>query len=141
MVLSDGTAYPQKGKFYAEDRQIDAKTGAIRVAGIFPNPGNALRPGQYGRVRSATSTRAGALLVPQRAVTEMQGAFQVAVVGDDNTVDIRTVKVGPRVDAAWIIESGLKAGENVIAEGTQKIRPGLVVAPKPYEVAAKRERP
>jgi membrane fusion protein (multidrug efflux system) len=132
LVLVDGTKYPQKGRFFVADRQVDQKTGAIRLAGIFPNPGNILRPGQYGRVRAVTTTKAGALLVPQRAVTELQGRFQVAVVGPDNKVAIRSVKVGERIDSRWIIEDGLKPGERVIAEGTQKVRPDTMVNPKPF---------
>ena len=132
LVLADGTTYPQKGHFYVADRQVDQKTGTIRVAGLFPNPGNVLRPGQYGRVRAVMATNAGALLVPQRAVTELQGNYQVAVVGPGNKVEIRNVKVDDRAGAMWIIEDGLKAGETVIAEGTQKVRPGAVVNPKPY---------
>jgi membrane fusion protein, multidrug efflux system len=136
LILSDGSSYPQKGTFYFADRQIDQKTGAIRVAGIFPNPGNVLRPGQYGRVRAVTSTEEGALLVPQRAVTELQGSFQVAVVGSDNKVQIRTVKVGERVDTMWLIEDGLKPGETVVVGGTQKAGPGALIKPKPYASSA-----
>lgn len=132
LVLVDGTVYPQKGKFFVADRQVDQKTGAIRLAGIFPNPGNMLRPGQYGRVRAVTDTKANALLVPQRAVMELQGNYQVAVVGNDNKVSMRTVKVGERVDAFWVIDEGLKAGELVIAEGIQKVRPDMIVTTKPY---------
>jgi membrane fusion protein (multidrug efflux system) len=132
LILSDGTEYPNKGSFFFADRQVDQKTGAIRAAGIFPNPGNILRPGQYGRVRAVTSTKDEALLVPQRAVTELQGSYQVAVVGRDNKIEIRTVKVGERVGSMWIVEEGLTAGESVIAEGTQKVRAGAVVSPKPF---------
>jgi membrane fusion protein (multidrug efflux system) len=132
LVLSDGTVYPDKGSFFFADRQVDQKTGSIRAAGIFPNPGNVLRPGQYGRVRAVTDTKHDALLVPQRAVTELQGSYQVAVVGTDNKIDIRTVKVGEKVGADWIIEDGLRPGERVVVEGTQKVRPGLLVTPKPF---------
>lgn len=135
LILADGTTYPRKGKFFVADRQVDVKTGTIRLAGLFPNPGNILRPGQYGRIRSATSVKEGALLVPQRAVTELQGAYQVAVVDGENKVSIRPVKVGERVGTMWIIEDGLKPGENVVAEGTQKVRPGVVVNPKPFATA------
>lgn len=131
LILVDGTTYPQKGRFFVADRQVDQKTGAIRLAGVFPNPGNMLRPGQYGRVRAVTSMKTGALLVPQRAITELQGSYRVAVVGSDNKVNIRPVKVGDRVGAMWIVEEGLKAGETVVAEGTQKVRPDIVVNPKP----------
>src|SRR5215510_2657194 len=117
LALSNGSTYPQKGKFFVADRQVDQKTGAIRMAAIFPNPGNVLRPGQYGRVRAITSMKAGALLVPQRAVTELQGAYRVAVVGADNKVSIRPVKVGDRSGSMWVIEDGLKPGERVVAEG------------------------
>ena len=130
LILGDGTTYPQKGNFLLADRQVDQKTGAIRLAGIFPNPGNVLRPGQYGRVRAMTSTKHDALLVPQRAVTDLQGTYQVAVVGSDNKVGIRTVKVGDRANSMWIIEDGLKAGDLVIVEGIQKVKPGVVVNPK-----------
>ena len=132
LLLSDGTTYPQKGSFYLADRQVDEKTGAIRMAGLFPNPGNVLRPGQYGRVRAVTKTRTAALLVPQRAVTELQGSYQVAVVGSDNKVEIRAVKVGDRVGEMWIIEDGLRPGELVVAEGTQKVRPDMAVNPIPF---------
>lgn len=132
LVLSDGTVYPQKGQFYMADRSVDQKTGSIKLAGLFPNPGNALRPGEYGRVRAVISTKAGALLVPQRAVTELQGSYRVAVVGPDNKVSIRPIRVGERVGSMWIIEDGLKAGETVVAEGTQKVRPDMTVTPKPY---------
>jgi RND family efflux transporter MFP subunit len=132
LVLSDGSTYPEKGSFFFADRQVDPKTGAIRMAGIFPNPGNVLRPGQYGRVRAVTATKNDALLVPQRAVSELQGSYQVAVVSDDNKIEMRTVKVGERTGSLWVIEDGLKAGETVVVEGIQKIKPGAVVQPKPY---------
>src|SRR5215467_5691992 len=132
LILSDGSEYPQKGSFYFADRQVDPKTGAIRMAGLFPNPGNVLRPGQYGRVRAVTSTKADALLVPQRAVTQLQGGYQVAVVGGDNKIEIRAIKVGERTGEMWIVEDGLKAGETVVAEGIQRVKAGAVVNPKPY---------
>src|SRR5215831_3048969 len=132
LILSDGSEYPQKGSFYFADRQVDPKTGAIRMAGLFPNPGNVLRPGQYGRVRAVSSTKKDALLVPQRAVTQLQGGYQVAVVGSDNKIEIRAIKVGERTGEMWIIEDGLKAGENVVAEGIQRVKAGAVVNPKPY---------
>jgi len=133
LILSDGSTYPHKGKFYVADRNVDLKTGSIKLAGVFPNPGNVLRPGQYARVRSVTSVKQNALLVPQRAVSEMQGSYRVAVVGIDNKVSIRPVKVGEKVGALWIIEDGLKPGESVIAEGILRIRPDQVVSPKPYQ--------
>ena len=132
LILADGTNYPQSGSFFFADRQVDQKTGAIRLAGIFPNPGNVLRPGQYGRVRAVTATKPAALLVPQRAVSELQGSYQVAVVGGDNKIEMRTVKVGERSGQQWIIEDGLKAGEIVVVEGIQRIKAGVVVNPKPY---------
>jgi RND family efflux transporter MFP subunit len=136
LVLVDGTTYPEKGRFYVADRQIDQKTGAIRLAGIFPNKGNTLRPGQYGRVRAVTAMKPGALLIPQRAVSELQGSYRVAVVGSDNKVSIRPVKVGNRVDSMWIIEDGLQEGERVVAEGMQKVRPDMIVNPKPFVSAS-----
>ena len=132
LVLSDGTTYPQKGKFFVADREVNQKTGTIRLAGIFPNSSNTLRPGQYGRVRAVTSLREGALLIPQRAVNELQGSYQVGVVNAENKVDVRTVKVGERIGALWIIEEGLKAGETVVAEGMQRVRPGAPVNPKQW---------
>ncbi len=136
LILSDGNTYPQNGSFYFADRQVNQGTGAIRVAGLFPNPGNLLRPGQYGRIRTSTHTSQNALLVPQRAVTELQGAYQVAVVEDGNKIAIRTVKPGDRVGNQWIIDDGLKTGERVVAEGVQKVRAGTVVNPKPYAAPA-----
>jgi RND family efflux transporter MFP subunit len=132
LILADGTTYPHKGKFFVADREVDAKTGTIKLAGIFPNPGNTLRPGQYARLRAATRKNESALLIPQRAVTELQGSFQVAVVGGDNKVEIRTVKPGERVDQMVIINEGLKAGESVIAEGAQKVKAGTMVNSKPF---------
>lgn len=127
LITADGSNYPRKGKFYAVDRQVDIQTGALRLAGIFPNPDNVLRPGQYGRVRFVSYIRPGALLVPQKAVTELQGSYQVAVVGGDNTVNLRTVKVGERTGDLWIIEDGLKPGERVVTEGVQRAREGVAV--------------
>jgi RND family efflux transporter MFP subunit len=138
LILADGSTYPRKGSFFFADRQVDPKTGAIRMAGVFLNPGNVLRPGQYGRVRAVTSMKEGALLIPQRAVTELQGSYQVAVVGVDNTVSLRPVKVGERVDTMWIIEDGLKPGERVVAEGTQKVKPGLLVDPRQSKLQGNR---
>src|SRR5437868_7793859 len=132
LVLADGTTYPHKGKFFVGDREVNEKTGTIRLAGTFPNPGNTLRPGQYGRVRAMTSTREAALLVPQRAVTEMQGSYQAAVGGNENKVEIRTVKGGERTGSMWIIDEGLKAGETIVVEGTQRVRAGTTITPKPY---------
>jgi len=136
LILADGTTYAKKGKIYFADRAVNQKTGAIRIAGLFPNPGNILRPGQYARVRAATSIKQGALLVPQRAVSELQGSYQVAVVDNDNKVSILTVKVGERAGAMWIIEDGLKPGERVVAEGVQKVTTGALVNPKPFAASA-----
>jgi RND family efflux transporter MFP subunit len=127
LVLADQSMYPRKGKFFAVDRQVDIQTGAIRLAGVFPNPDNVLRPGQYGRVRFVSYVRPNALLVPQKAVTELQGIEQVAVVGDDNKVSIRSVRTGERVGPMWIVEDGLKPGERVVVEGVQKVREGVTV--------------
>jgi membrane fusion protein (multidrug efflux system) len=135
LLLADGTTYPQKGTFFVADREVNVQTGAIRLAGLFPNPGNVLRPGQYGRVRAVTSQREGALLVPQRAVTELQGRYQVAVVDSENTINFRTVKVGERVGPLWIIEEGVHPGERVVVEGLQKVRPGMPVYPRPLGAA------
>jgi len=132
LILADGGTYPQKGKFSFADRQVDQNTGAIQLTGLFPNPGNRLRPGQYGKVRAAIGTSAGALLIPQRAVTELQGGYQVAVVDSANKVGIRTVKLGDRIGSMWIVTDGLKPGERVVAEGIQQARPGTQVSPKPF---------
>ena len=133
LILADGSTYPEKGTFYFADRQVDPKTGAIRMAGVFPNPNNGLRPGQFGRVRAVTSTQEDALMVPQRAVSELQGTYQVAVVGQDNKVSFRVVKVGEKSGSMWVITEGLKPGETVVAEGTIKVRPGMVVKPTPFD--------
>jgi RND family efflux transporter MFP subunit len=132
LILADGSTYPRDGTFYFADRQVDQSTGAIRLAGLFPNPGNILRPGGYGKVRTAVRVEHGALLVPQRAVSELQGVYQVAVVDTENKVSIRTVAVGDRVGSQWVITDGLKPGDRVVAEGVQKVRPGAQVNPKPY---------
>jgi RND family efflux transporter MFP subunit len=132
LILADGSTYPREGAFYFADRQVDQSTGAIRIAGLFPNPGNILRPGGYGRVRTVVRIQKDALLVPQRAVSELQGSYQVAIVDDENKVSIRTVTVGDRVRNEWIIADGLKRGERVVVEGVQKVRPGMQVNPKPF---------
>jgi membrane fusion protein (multidrug efflux system) len=133
LILADGNVFPQRGKLYFADRQVDVKTGTIRLAALFPNPGDLLRPGQFARVRALRGTRQNALLVPQRSVTELQGGFQVAVVGADNKVTIRNVKAGERVGSQWVIDEGLKPGERVVVEGVQKVREGQTVTPKPAE--------
>lgn len=136
LILADGSIYPQPGKFFFADRQVDVKTGTIQVAILFPNPGNLLRPGQYAKVRAVVKHKPGALLVPQRAVGEMQGRRLVAVVKADNSVELRPVKVAETIGSDWIIDQGLQAGERVIAEGIQKARPGSTVNPQPYADAA-----
>jgi RND family efflux transporter MFP subunit len=132
LILADGTTYVHPGRFFFADRQVNESTGAIRIAGLFPNPGNILRPGGYGKVRAVVRIQQGALLVPQRAVSELQGGYQVATVDDGNKVNIRPVKVGDRIGNQWVIAEGLKPGERVVAEGVQKVRPGLQVNPKPF---------
>jgi RND family efflux transporter MFP subunit len=131
LLLSDGTVYEQPGRISFADREVNPATGAIRIAGLFPNPSNLLRPGGYGRIRASVRSREGALLVPQRAVTELQGSYQVAVVGDDNKVSVRPVTVGERVGNLWIVNDGVKPGERVIVEGLQKVRDGAAVKAVP----------
>jgi len=132
LILADGSTWPQKGTFSFADRQVDPQTGTIKVAILFPNTDNTLRPGQFAKVRALMGTAKGALLVPQRAVGELQGSYQVAVVAADNTVLIRGVTVGERIGNLWVIREGLKAGDRVVAEGTQKAGNGVKVTPKPY---------
>ncbi len=132
LILADGTVYSHKGEFSFADREVDVRTGTIKIATIFPNPGNILRPGQFGKIRAATSIRKDALLIPQRAVTEMQGNYLVAIVSPDNKVSIRPVKAGQWYGTLWIINEGLKPGEKVVAEGTQKVKDGITVVPKPF---------
>jgi len=139
LILADGSSYPREGTWYFTDRQVDVSTGAIRLAALFPNPRNILRPGGYGRVRTAIRVQKDALLVPQRAVSELQGGYQVAVVDGEDKVSIRTVKVGNSVGRGWIVLEGLKPGERVVAAGVQKVRPGMRVNPKPYGQEVKGE--
>src|SRR5580704_9656884 len=127
LILADGSVYPHKGVGLLTNRQVDVATGTIQVISSFPNPKNALRPGQFGRLRAAPEIRNGALLVPQKAVTELQGTYQLAVVNADNKVSIRAVKVGARVGPLWIVENGVKPGELVIVEGLQKVQNGSTV--------------
>ncbi len=136
LILADGSSYPHDGTFYFADRQVNESTGAIRIAGLFPNPNNVLRPGGYAKVRAVIRTEERALLVPQRAVSELQGGYQVAVLDADNKVTIRPVTVGPQVDRRWVVESGLNPGERVVAEGIQKVRTGARVNPKPFTMEA-----
>jgi RND family efflux transporter MFP subunit len=132
LVLSDGSVYPRKGSVVLADRQVDVKTGTIRMAGDFENPGGILRPGMFGRVRAVTGVAKNALLVPQRSVVEAQGSYSVVVVDANNQASIRQVKTGERVGQMWMITEGLKAGEQVIAEGMQKAKEGAIVRPKPF---------
>jgi len=137
LILADGSTYPREGTFDFADRQVDVGTGAIRIAALFSNPDAILRPGGYARVRAVIRTERDALVVPQRAVSELQGSYQVAVVDRENKVSIRPVKVGDTSGSEWVISEGLKAGERVVAEGVQKVRPGMVVSPKPFVAQAK----
>jgi membrane fusion protein (multidrug efflux system) len=139
LVLSDGSTYPRKGWVVLADRQIDLKTGTIRLAGAFDNPGSILRPGMFGRVRAVTDIDKEALLVPQRAVVETQGSYSVVVVGPDNKASIRPVKTGERVGQMWVITEGIKAGEQVIVEGGQKAKEGEPVRPKQFKSTAQGE--
>jgi membrane fusion protein, multidrug efflux system len=131
LILADGSTYPRPGRLYVADRQVDQQAGTILVQALFPNPDAFLRPGLYAKVRAPTETARGALLVPAQAVQETQGAYQVAVVGPDDKVALRTVKAGEQVDGLWVITDGLKPGERVVTEGLQKIKDGIVVRPKP----------
>jgi len=131
LILADGSSYRLPGHFYVANRQVDQQTGTILVQALFPNPDGLLRPGLYAKVRAPTVTVRGALLVPQRAVQETQGAYQVATVGSDDKVVFRTVKPGEQVGGFWVIEEGLKPGDRVVTEGLQKVRDGVIVRPKP----------
>jgi membrane fusion protein (multidrug efflux system) len=135
LILTDGSLYPQKGKILLADRQVDSTTGTIRIVAAFPNPGNVLRPGQYGRVRVETDMKRGALLLPQSAIAQTQGSYQVAVVGSDHRVSMRTVKPGPTVGTMWVIDEGLKPGEQVVVEGLQQLKQGTLVTPKPVHLS------
>ncbi len=135
LILADGSIYPHKGKILLADRQVDPSTGTIRVVAAFPNPGNVLRPGQYGRVRVEISVKKGALLIPQSAVAQSQGSYEVAIVGSDHKVSMRTVKPGEKVGTMWVIDEGLKPGEQVVVEGLQKLKEGTLVTPKPTQLS------
>ncbi len=130
LILADGTVYPHKGKILETDRQVDTNTGTIRLVAAFPNPSNILRPGEYGRVRIETSTQKNALLVPQTAVKELQGGYEVALVSADNRAIIRPVKAGEKVGTMWVIDDGLKAGDQVVVEGVGRVKDGTPVVPK-----------
>lgn len=146
LILADGSTFPHHGRPFLVGREVDVKTGTIQLAGAFPNPGNILRPGQYGKVRVATDVRKGAILVPQRAVSELQGSYQVALVGADNKVTIKVVKTGPVEGNLWVIDEGLKPGDRVVVEGLQRVRSGMTVVPKeasaaPEAASAAAEKP
>jgi RND family efflux transporter MFP subunit len=132
LILGNGEVYPHKGKFYALDRSLDPKTGSIRYEVTFPNPGNILRPGQFGKVRFVADMKKGAMVIPQEAVNELQGSYQVAVVGNDNKVSIRPVKMGERIGAMWEVTEGLKPGDKVVVQGGQKVREGFPVTVKEW---------
>ena len=133
LTLADGTTYPQEGQFYFADRQVNQNTGAIQLAALFPNPGNVLRPGQYGKIRAVVRDQPNALLIPQAAVNEQQGSYLVAVVDKDNRVSMRPVQVGQRTDTMWVIDSGLKPGDRVVVEGQQNLKPGMTVQTRPFK--------
>jgi membrane fusion protein (multidrug efflux system) len=133
LIMADGTTYSREGNFYFADRAVDQNTGAIQLAALFPNPENLLRPGQYGKVRAVTRIQRNALVIPQAAVTELQGSYEVDVVGEDNRIAIRPVKVGDQVGTMWIVRDGLNPGERVVVEGQQALRPGMQVQPKPFK--------
>jgi membrane fusion protein (multidrug efflux system) len=135
LILTDGSIYPRKGKILLADRQVDPNTGTIRIVGAFPNPGNVLRPGQYGRVHVETNMKEGALLIPQSAVTQSQGSYQVAVVGGDHKISMRAVKPGETVGTMWVIDEGLKPGEQVVVEGLRRVKEGSRVTPKPAKLS------
>jgi len=137
LLLADGNVYSERGKATIANRQVDVKTGTLLVVSLFPNQRNLIRPGQFAKVRASLETKQNAVVVPQRAVQEVQGTYQVAVVGDGDTVSIRKVKTGMKVDNEWVIDDGLKPGERVVVDGLQRVRDGLVVSPKPVEAAAK----
>ena len=133
LVLADGTTYPQQGQFYFADRQVNPNTGAIQLAALFPNSGNVLRPGQYGKVRAIVRVQQNALLIPQAAVNEQQGSDLVAVVDKDNRVSMHPVQVGQRTDTMWVIDGGLKPGDRVVVEGQQNLKPGMTVRTQPFK--------
>jgi len=139
LILSDGSTYPHKGEFAFADRQVDVRTGTIRVASTFPNPKNLLRPGMFSRVRAEIGMKKAALVIPQQAVSDIQGKYLVAVVGPENKVSIKPVKVGQWFGQLWVIDEGLQVGDKVVAEGIQKVREGMVVNPKPFGAEAKAE--
>ena len=132
LILSDNSIYPEKGKVLFMDRQINQNTGTLQIAGEFPNPSLILRPGQYGKVRALTQTRTNVILLPQRAVTQLQGMYQVRVVDNQHKAHVQPVSVGEQIGSDWIIEKGLQPGASVIVEGLSKANEGVVVNPKPF---------
>ena len=136
LILEDGTVFPEKGKAVLVDREVNVKTGTLTVKGFFPNPHNILRPGQYARVRAELGLRPAALVIPQRAVTELQGGARVAVAGPDGKAEIRSVELGLRTGDLWVVEKGLKPGEKVIVSGLQYVRSGTPIAAKPAAASA-----
>jgi membrane fusion protein, multidrug efflux system len=132
LIFADGKVYPEKGKFFFADRQVNPNTGTLQIVGLFPNTNSVLRPGQYGLIRAQTQTETNVLVVPQRAVAELQGSYQLTIVSETNTVHLQTVTVGAQVGSDWIIESGLKPGDRVVVEGIQKVTEGAAVNPKPF---------
>jgi len=132
LIFADGSVYPEPGTFSFADRQVNPTTGTLQIVGLFSNADYMLRPGQYGRVRAQTQTLTNALLLPQRAVAELQGTYQVTVVSETNSVHLQSVTVGEQIGSNWIIDSGLKPGDRVVIEGTQKVKEGAVVNPKPF---------
>jgi membrane fusion protein (multidrug efflux system) len=135
LVLSDGTTYPRKGTFFALDRQVDSNTGTLRVVAVFPNSNGLLRPGQFARVRAVVNVEPGALLVPSRALSELQGGYQLATVDAQNHVHIVSVKVGSQVGSEMVVEAGLHPGDRVVAEGIQKVKEDTLVNPLPFTSA------
>jgi membrane fusion protein, multidrug efflux system len=133
LILGDGTVYPRRGHALFVNREVDSRTGTIQVRGQFPNPGNVLRPGQYARIRAVTELRKSAVLIPQQAVSELQGVYQVGVISSDNKVTVKTVKLGPQSGEMWVVESGLQPGENVVVDGLQRIKTGMTVVPTPFK--------
>jgi membrane fusion protein, multidrug efflux system len=136
LTLANGTIYQHSGRILFADRSVDPRTGTIRIVGAFANPGNILRPGQFGRITALTSLQQNALVVPQRAVSELQGRYQIAVVGPDNKIGIRTVQVGDKVDEMWVIQSGVQPGDRVVSEGSSKVRDGEKVTPQQDNLTA-----
>jgi membrane fusion protein (multidrug efflux system) len=133
LFLGDGSLFPRRGRVLLVNREVESRTGTIQVRAEFPNPGNVLRPGQYARIRAVTSEQKNALLIPQRALAELQGIYQVGVVDSDNKVAIRTVKTGPQFGDMWVIEAGLQPGDKVVVDGLQRLKDGMTVAPTPFQ--------